>query len=140
MSLQLMTWIVVGSTFALYIGIAIKAMAKTTGDFYVAGKGVHPVLNGMATGADWMSAASFISMAGLIAFLGYGGSVFLMGWTGGYVLLAMLLAPYLRKYGKYTVPEFIGDRYYSNVARVVAVICLIIASLTYVIAIFGFFQ
>ena len=133
MSLQLMTYLVVGATFALYIFIAIKAKAATTGEFYVAGKGVHPVLNGMATGADWMSAASFISMAGLIAFKGYDASVFLMGWTGGYCLLAMLLAPYLRKYGKFTVPEFIGDRYYSNIARVVAVICLITASLTYVI-------
>ena len=133
MSLQLMTYLVVGATFALYIFIAIKSRASTTGEFYVAGKGVHPVLNGMATGADWMSAASFISMAGLIAFKGYDASVFLMGWTGGYCLLAMLLAPYLRKYGKFTVPECIGDRYYSNVARVVAVICLITASLTYVI-------
>ncbi|WP_446009780.1 sodium:solute symporter family protein [Candidatus Electrothrix sp.] len=133
MSLQLMTYLVVGATFALYIFIAIKSRAGTTGEFYVAGKGVHPVLNGMATGADWMSAASFISMAGLIAFKGYDASVFLMGWTGGYCLLAMLLAPYLRKYGKFTVPEFIGDRYYSNTARVVAVICLIVASLTYVI-------
>jgi len=133
MSLQLMTYLVVGATFALYIFIAIKARAATTGEFYVAGKGVHPILNGMATGADWMSAASFISMAGLIAFKGYDASVFLMGWTGGYCLLAMLLAPYLRKYGKFTVPEFIGDRYYSNIARVVAVICLITASLTYVI-------
>lgn len=133
MSLQVMTYLVVGATFGLYIFIAIKARAGTTGEFYVAGKGVHPVLNGMATGADWMSAASFISMAGLIAFKGYDASVFLMGWTGGYCLLAMLLAPYLRKYGKFTVPEFIGDRYYSNTARVVAVICLIVASLTYVI-------
>ncbi len=131
--LQLMTYFVVGATFVLYIFIAIKARASTTGEFYVAGKGVHPVLNGMATGADWMSAASFISMAGLIAFKGYDASVYLMGWTGGYCLLAMLLAPYLRKYGKYTVPEFIGDRYYSQFARVVAVICLIVASLTYVI-------
>ncbi len=128
-----MTWIVVGATFALYIGIAIKAMAKTTGDFYVAGKGIHPVLNGMATGADWMSAASFIGMAGLIAFKGYDASVYLMGWTGGYCLLAMLLAPYLRKHGKFTVPAFIGDRYYSSTARIVAVICLITASITYVI-------
>jgi len=133
MDLQTMTYIVVGATFALYIGIAIWAKAGTTGEFYVAGKGIHPVANGMATAADWMSAASFISMAGLIAFLGYGGAVFLMGWTGGYVLLAMLLAPYLRKFGKFTVPEFIGDRYYSQTARIVAVICLIIASLTYVI-------
>lgn len=133
MDLKTLTYIVVFSTFALYFGIAWWARASTTSDFYVASKGVHPVLNGMATGADWMSAASFISMAGLIAFLGYGGSVFLMGWTGGYVLLAMLLAPYLRKHGKFTVPEFIGDRFYSNTARIVAVICLIIASLTYVI-------
>ena len=133
MDLQTLTYIVVGATFALYIGIAIWARAKSTSDFYVAGKGVNPVLNGMATAADWMSAASFISMAGLIAFYGYGGSVFLMGWTGGYVLLAMLLAPYLRKYGKFTVPEFIGDRYYGKSARILAVICLIIASITYVI-------
>ncbi|HSG96867.1 MAG TPA: sodium:solute symporter family protein [Woeseiaceae bacterium] len=128
-----MTYLVVGATFALYIGIAIWARASSTKDFYVAGGGVHPVANGMATAADWMSAASFISMAGLIAFMGYGGSVFLMGWTGGYVLLAMLLAPYLRKFGKFTVPEFIGDRFYSKAARIVAVICLIIASVTYVI-------
>jgi cation/acetate symporter len=128
-----MTYLVVGFTFALYIGIAIWARAGTTKDFYVAGGGVNPVANGMATAADWMSAASFISMAGLIAFMGYGGSVFLMGWTGGYVLLAMLLAPYLRKFGKFTVPEFIGDRYYSRAARIVAVLCLIIASVTYVI-------
>ena len=133
MDLQILTYIVVGLTFALYIGIAIWARAGSTGEFYVAGKGVPPVLNGMATAADWMSAASFISMAGLIAFYGYGGAVFLMGWTGGYVLLAMLLAPYLRKFGKFTVPEFIGERYYGNSARVVAVICLIIASVTYVI-------
>ena len=133
MSLQAMTYLVVGSTFALYIGIAIWSRASTTKEFYVAGAGIHPVLNGMATAADWMSAASFISMAGLIAFMGYGGSVFLMGWTGGYVLLAMLLAPYLRKFGKFTVPEFIGERYYSKAARVVAVICLIVASVTYVI-------
>lgn len=124
--------IVIGFSFVLYFGIAIWARAGSTGDFYVAGKGVHPILNGMATGADWMSAASFISMAGLIAFLGYGGSVYLMGWTGGYVLLAMLLAPYLRKFGKFTVPEFIGDRYYSQTARLVAVICLIFISFTYV--------
>lgn len=135
MSLQLLTYLVVGFTFALYIGIAIWAKAGSTKEFYVAGGGVNPVSNGMATAADWMSAASFISMAGLIGFSyqGYGGSVFLLGWTGGYVLLAMCLAPYLRKFGKYTVPEFIGDRYYSNVARIVAVICLIIASITYVI-------
>jgi cation/acetate symporter len=133
MDLQTVTYLVVGGTFALYIGIAIWARATTTGEFYVAGKGVHPVLNGMATGADWMSAASFISMAGLLAFNGYDASVYLMGWTGGYVLLAMLLAPYLRKFGKFTVPEFIGDRYYSQTARIVAVICLIVASITYVI-------
>jgi cation/acetate symporter len=133
MDLQTLTYLVVGATFALYIGIAIWARASTTGEFYVAGKGVHPVANGMATGADWMSAASFISMAGLIAFKGYDASVYLMGWTGGYVLLAMLLAPYLRKFGKFTVPEFIGERYYSQTARIVAVICLIVASITYVI-------
>ncbi len=133
MELQTLTYIVVGATFALYIGIAFWARAGSTGEFYTAGGGVHPIANGMATGADWMSAASFISMAGLIAYLGYGGSVFLMGWTGGYVLLAMLLAPYLRKFGKFTVPEFIGDRYYSNTARIVAVVCLILASITYVI-------
>lgn len=133
MDLSTLTYMVVGATFALYIGIAIWARAGTTGEFYVAGKGVHPIANGMATGADWMSAASFISMAGLIAFNGYGASVFLMGWTGGYVLLAMLLAPYLRKFGKFTVPEFIGDRYYSQTARIVAVVCLILASITYVI-------
>jgi cation/acetate symporter len=131
--LEIWTYAIVGLTFAIYIGIAIWARAKTTGDFYVAGGGVNPVANGMATAADWMSAASFISMAGMIAFGGYGGSVFLMGWTGGYVLLALLLAPYLRKFGKFTVPEFIGDRYYSQTARVVAVICLILASVTYVI-------
>jgi len=128
-----MTYIVVGATFALYIGIAIWSKASSTGEFYVAGKGVHPVANGMATAADWMSAASFISMAGLIAFLGYDASVYLMGWTGGYVLLALLLAPYLRKFGKFTVPEFIGDRFYSKTARLVAVICLITMSITYVI-------
>ena len=133
MTLQATTYLVVGFTFAIYIGIAIWSRASSTKDFYVAGTGVHPVANGMATAADWMSAASFISMAGLIAFMGYGGSVFLMGWTGGYVLLAMLLAPYLRKFGKYTVPEFIGDRYYSKAARIVVVICLIVASVTYVI-------
>jgi len=133
MDLQTLTFIVVGITFSIYIGIAFWARASSTSEFYVAGGGIHPIANGMATAADWMSAASFISMAGLIAFYGYGGSVFLMGWTGGYVLLAMLLAPYLRKYGKFTVPEFIGDRYYSKAARIVAVICLIIASVTYVI-------
>ncbi len=133
MDLKLMTYLVVGATFLLYIGIAFWARAVSTGEFYVAGKGVNPVLNGMATAADWMSAASFISMAGLIAFNGYGASVFLMGWTGGYVLMAMLLAPYLRKFGKFTVPEFIGDRYYSQTARIVGVICLIVISVTYVI-------
>ncbi len=133
MDLQTMTYLVVGATFALYIVIAIWARAATTGEFYVAGKGIHPVANGMATAADWMSAASFISMAGLIAFKGYDASVYLMGWTGGYVLLAMLLAPYLRKFGKFTVPEFIGERYYSQTARLVAVLCLIVASVTYVI-------
>ena len=133
MDLQTMTFIVVGATFALYIGIAIWSRAATTGEFYVAGKGIHPVANGMATAADWMSAASFISMAGLIAFLGYDASVYLMGWTGGYVLLALLLAPYLRKFGKYTVPEFIGERFYSKSSRLVAVLCLIVASVTYVI-------
>lgn len=132
MELKTLTYLVVGLSFLLYIVIAIASKAKTTGDFYVAGKHVHPIANGMATGADWMSAASFISMAGLIAFQGYGGSVYLMGWTGGYVLLALLLAPYLRKYGRFTVPEFIGDRYYSNTARAVAVICLIFISFTYV--------
>ncbi|WP_295877757.1 sodium:solute symporter family protein [uncultured Zhongshania sp.] len=133
MELQTLTYIVVGFTFAIYIGIAIWARAGSTKEFYVAGGGVHPIANGMATAADWMSAASFISMAGLIAYMGYGGSVFLMGWTGGFVLLAMFLAPYLRKYGKFTVPEFIGDRFYSNTARMVAVVCLIIISVTYVI-------
>ena len=133
MELQTLTHIVVGLTFALYIGIAVWARAGSTKEFYVAGGGVHPVANGMATAADWMSAASFISMAGMIAFMGYGGSVFLMGWTGGFVILAMLVAPYLRKYGKFTVPEFIGDRFYSKAARAVAVVCLIICSVTYVI-------
>ena len=132
MELQTLTYIVVGLSFALYIGIAFWSKARTTGDFYVAGKHVHPVANGMATAADWMSAASFISMAGLIAFLGYDSAVYLMGWTGGYVLLALLLAPYLRRFGKFTVPEFIGERYYSDAARVVAVICLIVISFTYV--------
>ena len=125
--------LVVGASFALYVGIAIWARAGSTSEFYAAGRGVNPVMNGMATAADWMSAASFISMAGLIAFVGYGNSSFLMGWTGGYVLLAMLLAPYLRKFGKYTVPEFIGDRFYSMTARMVAVVCLIVISVTYVI-------
>ncbi|MGX0903284.1 cation/acetate symporter [Roseovarius sp. MBR-79] len=125
--------IVVGLSFALYFGIAIWARAGSTAEFYAAGRGVNPIVNGMATAADWMSAASFISMAGLIAFVGYNNSTFLMGWTGGYVLMAMLLAPYLRKFGKYTVPEFVGDRFYSNTARVVAVIALIVMSVTYVI-------
>lgn len=133
MELQTLIYIVVGSTFALYLGIAVWARAGSTGEFYVAGGGVHPIANGMATAADWMSAASFISMAGLIAFKGYDASAYLMGWTGGYVLLALLLAPYLRKYGKFTVPEFIGDRFYSKTARIVAVVCLIVASVTYVI-------
>jgi len=132
MDLKTLTYLVVGASFVLYIGIAIWSRAKSTGDFYVAGKGVSPLANGMATAADWMSAASFISMAGLIAFLGYDGSVYLMGWTGGYVLLALFLAPYLRKFGKFTVPEFIAERYYSKTARVVAVICLIFVSFTYV--------
>jgi cation/acetate symporter len=133
MTLQTLTYLVVGATFALYIGIAIWARASSTREFYVAGSGIHPVANGMATAADWMSAASFISMAGLIAFMGYDASVYLMGWTGGFVLLALLLAPYLRKFGKFTVPEFIGERFYSKGARLVAVICLIVASITYVI-------
>ena len=135
MSLTETTYWVVGASFALYVVIAIRSRASTTQELYVAGQGIHPIANGMATAADWMSAASFISMAGLIglSYNGYGGSVFLMGWTGGYVLLAMLIAPYLRKYGKFTVPEFIGDRYYSNTARIVAVLCLIICSVTYVI-------
>ena len=130
--LRLLTLLVVGASFALYIGIAIWSRVRTTGDFYIAGKSVHPVANGMATAADWMSAASFISMAGLIAFLGYDGSVYLMGWTGGYVLLALLLAPYLRRFGKFTVPEFIGERYASKTASVVAVVCLILVSFTYI--------
>ncbi len=132
MSTQLLTYLFVGGTFLLYIGIAIWSKASSTNDFYVAGNGVHPVANGMATAADWMSAASFLSMAGLIAFMGRDGSVYLMGWTGGYVLLALLLAPYLRKFGQYTVPDFIGARYYSNLARLVAVICLIVISFTYI--------
>lgn len=133
MELQTLTYLVVGFTFSIYIGIAIWSRAGSTKEFYVAGGGIHPVANGMATAADWMSAASFIGMAGLIAYMGYGGSVFLMGWTGGFVILALLLAPYLRKYGKFTVPEFIGDRFYSRTARAVAVLCLIICSTTYVI-------
>ncbi|PTB90303.1 cation acetate symporter [Pseudidiomarina aestuarii] len=132
MDIQTLTFIIVGLTFALYIGIAIWSRAGSTNDFYVASGGVHPVLNGMATAADWMSAASFISMAGIIAFAGYAGSVYLMGWTGGYVLLAMCLAPYLRKFGKFTVPDFIGDRYYSQTARTIAVLCAIIISFTYI--------
>ena len=132
MTTQLLTYFFVGATFALYIGIALWSRARSTNDFYVAGKDVHPVANGMATAADWMSAASFLSMAGLIAFLGKDGSVYLMGWTGGYVLLALLLAPYLRKYGKFTVPDFIGERYYSKTARKLAVVCLIFISFTYI--------
>jgi len=132
MDVQTWTYILVGVTFALYIGIAIWSRAGTTKEFYVAGGGISPLANGMATAADWMSAASFLSMAGLIAFSGYDGSVYLMGWTGGYVLLALLLAPYLRKFGKFTVPDFIGDRYYSNTARTVAVICALFVSFTYV--------
>lgn len=133
MDLQTLTYIVVGASFALYFGIAIYSRAGSTGEFYAAGRGVHPISNGMATAADWMSAASFISMAGLIAFKGYDASVYLMAWTGGYVMLALLLAPYLRKFGRFTVPEFIGDRYYSTTARLVAIVCLIIISTTYVI-------
>ena len=132
MSTELLTYLFVGATFALYIGIAIWSRAGSTGEYYVAGKGVHPIANGMATGADWMSAASFISMAGIISFVGRDGAVYLMGWTGGYVLLAMCLAPYLRKFGKFTVPDFVGERYYSQIARVVAVICVIFISFTYV--------
>ena len=132
MDIQTWTWILVGITFTLYIGIAIWSRAGSTKEFYVAGGGVSPLANGLATAADWMSAASFISMAGIISFSGYDGSVYLMGWTGGYVLLALLLAPYLRKFGKFTVPDFIGDRYYSNVARSVAVFCALIVSFTYV--------
>ena len=132
MTVQAWTFAMVGLTFALYIGVAIWSRAATTRDFYVAGVGVSPLANGLATAADWMSAASFISMAGLISFLGYDGSVYLMGWTGGYVLLALLLAPYLRKFGKYTVPDFVGDRYYSQLARIVAVVCAIFVSFSYV--------
>ena len=133
MDVKTWTYLIVGLSFALYIGIAIWSRASSTKEFYIAGGNVSPISNGMATAADWMSAASFISMAGMIAFGGYGGSVFLMGWTGGYVLLALMLAPYMRKYGKFTVPEFIGERFYSRTARIVAVICLIIVSVTYVI-------
>lgn len=132
MNVQIWTYLLVGITFALYIGIAIWSRANSTKDFYVAGGGVSPLANGMATAADWMSAASFISMAGLISFIGYDGAVYLLGWTGGYVLLALLLAPYLRKFGKFTVPDFVGDRYYSEIARSVAVFCAIFVSFTYV--------
>ena len=132
MDLQLLTYLMAGTTFALYIGIALWSKASSTNEFYIAGGGVHPIANGMATAADWMSAASFISMAGIISFMGKDGSVYLMGWTGGYVLLALLLAPYLRKFGKFTVPDFIGDRYYSKIARFVAVLCLIFVSFTYI--------
>ena len=133
MDAQFWTYLLVGVTFSLYIGIAIWSRAQSTKEFYVASGGIHPVLNGMATAADWMSAASFISMAGLISFLGYGGSQYLMGWTGGYVLLALCLAPYLRKFGKFTVPDFIGERYYSKNARTIALICAIFVSFTYVV-------
>ncbi len=133
MDVQIWAFIIVGITFAIYIGVAIWARAGSTSDFYVAGGGIHPVVNGMATAADWMSAASFISMAGLISFMGYQGAQYLMGWTGGYVLLALLLAPYLRKFGKFTVPDFIGERYYSQTARQVAVICALFVSFTYVV-------
>ena len=133
MTEQVWTYVFVALSFGLYIGIAIWARAKSTEDFYVAGHDVHPVLNGMATAADWMSAASFISMAGIIAFAGYDGSVYLMGWTGGYVLLALLLAPYLRRFNKFTVPDFVGDRYYSDTARIVAVICALFVSFTYIV-------
>ena len=132
MSIQTWTYIIVGITFSIYIGIAIWSRVQSTKEFYVAGGGVGAWANGMATAADWMSAASFISMAGIISFAGYDGAVYLMGWTGGYVLLALLLAPYLRKFGKFTVPEFIGDRYYSNNARLVAVFCALLVSFTYV--------
>lgn len=132
MDVQTWTYILVGITFSIYIGIAIWSRAGTTSEFYVAEGAVNPFMNGMATAADWMSAASFLSMAGLISFMGYDGAVYLMGWTGGYVLLALLLAPYLRKFGKFTVPDFIGDRYYSDIARTVAVICALIVSFTYV--------
>jgi cation/acetate symporter len=132
MGILMWTWILVGITFAMYIGIAIWARAESSKEFYIAGGGVHPVVNGMATAADWMSAASFISLAGIVSFTGYDGSVYLLGWTGGYVLLALLLAPYLRKFGKFTVPDFIGDRYYSNVARFVAIIAALMVSFTYV--------
>ena len=132
MDLQFLTYLIAGASFALYIGIALWSKASSTNEFYIAGGGVHPIANGMATAADWMSAASFISMAGIISFMGRDGAVYLMGWTGGYVLLALLLAPYLRKFGKYTVPDFIGERYYSKIARFVAVLCLIFVSFTYI--------
>ena len=132
MDVQTLTYVIVGITFALYIGIAIKSRAGSTKEFYVAGGGVPPVMNGMATAADWMSAASFISLAGIVSFVGYDGSVYLMGWTGGYVLLALLMVPYLRKFGKFTVPDFIGDRYYSQAARTVAVVCAIFICFTYI--------
>src|SRR3970282_2363448 len=132
MDLQTWTYIIVGVTFALYIGIAIWSRAGSTKEFYVAGGEIAPLANGMATAADWMSAASFISMAGIISFDGYDGAVYLMGWTGGYVLLALLLAPYLRKFGKFTVPDFIGERYYSNSARTIAIVCSLVVSFTYV--------
>ena len=132
MNIQGWTYLLVGITFSVYIGIAIWSRVGTTSGFYVAGRGIPPLANGMATAADWMSAASFISMAGLIWFMGYTGTIYLMGWTGGYVLLALLLAPYLRKYGRYTIPEFVGDRYYSQTARVIAVFCAIFVSFTYV--------
>ena len=132
MNVQIWTYVIVGITFSIYIGIAILSRVRSTKDFYVAGAGVGAWANGMATAADWMSAASFISMAGVISFAGYDGAVFLMGWTGGYVLLALLLAPYLRKFGKFTVAEFIGERYYSNNARIVAVFCALLVSFTYI--------
>ena len=132
MNIQGWTYLLVGITFSVYVGIAIWSRVKSTSGFYVAGRGVPPLANGMATAADWMSAASFISMAGLISFMGYTGGIYLMGWTGGYVLLALLLAPYLRKYGRFTIPEFVGDRYYSQTARVIAVFCAIFVSFTYV--------
>jgi len=127
------TYIIVGITFAIYVGVALWARAGSTKEFYVAGGGVSPLVNGMATAADWMSAASFLSMAGLISFMGYQGAQYLLGWTGGYVLLALLLAPYLRKFGKFTVPDFIGERYYSQTARLVAAICALFVSFTYVV-------
>ena len=133
MDSQLWTYLIVGLTFLLYIGVAVWSRAGSTKEFYIAGGGIHPLANGMATAADWMSAASFLSMAGIISFIGFGGAQYLMGWTGGYVLLALLLAPYLRKFGKFTVPDFIGDRYYSKQARLVALICALFVSFTYVV-------